>query len=46
MLNEFVIWLCAHPLQFVGGLIAFSGAVGLLLIPKLHELHDHGHPRC
>ncbi len=46
MLNIVVMWMCAHPLQFVGGLMAISAAVGLAFVPRLHEVHDCGHPRC
>jgi hypothetical protein len=46
MTNDLVVWICAHPLQFVGGLVGLAGLLGVMLIPQLHELPDRGHPRC
>jgi hypothetical protein len=46
MVNTVVMWMCAHPLEFVGGLSAACALIGLLLIPKFSELPRHGHPRC
>jgi hypothetical protein len=45
MVNHAVMWLCAHPLEFVLGLAALCALMGLMLIPRLHELPGHGHPR-
>ncbi len=46
MVNAVVIWVCAHPLEFVGGLALACALMGVLLIPRLSELPGHGHPRC
>jgi hypothetical protein len=46
MVNTVVMWMCAHPLEFVGGLCAACALLGVLLIPRLSELPGHGHPRC
>ena len=48
MLNSMVMWVCAHPLEFVASLIVVSGALSIALIPRLHlhELPTKGHPRC
>ena len=46
MLDVAIAWLLAHPLESVGGLAVLSGLIGGLLIPRVHELADHGHPRC
>ena len=46
MLGHAIEWLQAHPLQGVAGLVVFAAAFGVLLIPRVHELVTHGHPRC
>jgi hypothetical protein len=46
MQNAVIMWICAHPLEFVGGLAVSSALLGYLLIPRLSELPGHGHPRC
>jgi hypothetical protein len=46
MVNTVVMWVCAHPLEFVGGLAVGCALMGVLLIPRLSELPGHGHPRC
>ena len=40
-----VAWLLANPLQGVAALAAVGIAVGLLLVPALHEVTGHNHPR-
>jgi hypothetical protein len=30
----------------VAALAGFSIVIGLVLIPSLHHVTDHGHPRC
>ncbi len=45
MIDVAVAWLLANPLQGVAALAALGIAVGLLLVPALHELTGHGHPR-
>ncbi len=46
MVDSAIAWLLAHPLEGVGGLCVMSVLVGLLLVPRVHELADRGHPRC
>ncbi len=46
MIDTAIAWLMAHPLQGVGGLAVLSIIVGLVLVPRVHEITDHGHPRC
>ncbi len=41
-----IAWLLAHPLVGVSALAAFSVVVGLVLVPRVHEIAKHGHPRC
>ncbi len=45
MIDHVVTWLIAYPLQGVVVLAVFAGGVGALLVPKVHELVGHGHPR-
>jgi ElaB/YqjD/DUF883 family membrane-anchored ribosome-binding protein len=45
MIDAAFIWVCAHPLQTVGLMAAIAIACGLLLVPRIHELAEHGHPR-
>jgi hypothetical protein len=45
MVQTVIDWVCWHPLQSVAGLAAMGIIVGLLAIPGLHELTQHGHPR-
>lgn len=46
MLDPIIAWLMANPLECVGGLALLSVVVGLVLIPSVHEITQHGHPRC
>jgi hypothetical protein len=46
MFDALVTWLLAHPLEGVGGLVVFSVGVAVVLIPRVHEVITHGHPRC
>jgi hypothetical protein len=46
MFDTVIPWVCAHPLEFVGLLVAGSIAAGLMFIPRIHELPRHGPPRC
>ena len=39
-------WGLNNPLQWVAGLAVGAILVGLLLVPRLHEISRHGHPRC
>ena len=45
MIDVAVAWLLANPLQGVAALAALGIAVGLVLVPALHEVTGHGHPR-
>ncbi len=40
-----IAWLLAHPLQSVCGLSVISVLIALLLVPRIHEMADHGSPR-
>jgi hypothetical protein len=46
MIEFLITWMCDNPLQGVAALAGLSIVVGLVLIPGLHELAGHGHPRC
>jgi hypothetical protein len=46
VVDTFVIWLIAHPLQGVAILAGVSIATGLLLIPRATVLTGENHPRC
>jgi hypothetical protein len=46
MKNSIVMWMCAHPLEFVGILCGACALLALTLIPRLHELPHDDHPRC
>ena len=46
MLDVAVGWLLANPLVGVGALAVFAVGFGALLVPRVHEVLHHGHPRC
>ncbi len=46
MMNVALTWLLANPLTGIGVLAAFAVGYGVLLIPRVHEVVTHGHPRC
>jgi hypothetical protein len=46
MIDGTIAWMLSHPLQGVGLLVVFAVVVSLALIPRIHEVTDHGHPRC
>jgi hypothetical protein len=46
MVDIAIAWLLAHPLEGVGALALLSVVTGLLLVPRIHEIAQHGHPRC
>ena len=46
VVEECVSWLLAHPLEGVGALVVFAVGFGVILIPRVHEVVTHGHPRC
>ncbi len=39
-------WLLANPLASVTLMVVFAIGFGVLLIPRVHEIVRHGHPRC
>jgi hypothetical protein len=45
MIDFVVTWALGNPLTAVGVLVVFAIAVGLFLVPRLHDVADHGHPR-
>ena len=45
MIDYVVTWLLTYPLQGVVLLALFAAGVGVFLVPKVHELTQHGHPR-
>ncbi len=46
MIDTVITWMLHNPLQAVGVLAATSVVIGLVLIPRFHEISGHGHPRC
>jgi hypothetical protein len=46
MVDAVVAWLLAHPLQGVGVLALMAILIGVVFIPRVHEIARHGHPRC
>ncbi len=46
MIDFAVGWLLANPLASVACLVVFAVGFGALLIPRVHEIIHHGHPRC
>ncbi len=46
MIDLFVAWFIAHPLQGVAALAGVSIAAGLWLIPRGTILTGNNHPRC
>jgi hypothetical protein len=46
MIDVVITWMLHNPLQGVAILAATSIVIGLVLIPGLHEITGHGHPRC
>ena len=46
MVDRLIEWLIAHPLEGVALLAGLSIAVGLLLVPRFHQLTGNNHPRC
>jgi hypothetical protein len=46
MVDVSIAWICAHPLEGVGLLALLGIFVAAVLVPRVHELADHGHPRC
>ena len=46
MIDGALGWLLTHPLQGVGVLVVIAVAIALLAIPRIHEVTDHGPPRC
>ncbi len=46
MVDRCLIWAFAHPLEAVGALAGLGALIGIVLIPRVHELAGHGPPRC
>jgi hypothetical protein len=46
MIDGAIAWLLSHPLEGVAVLVVFAVVISLILIPRIHEVTDHGHPRC
>ncbi len=46
MFDALFTWLQAHPLEGVGALVVLSVGVAMALIPRVHDVITHGHPRC
>jgi hypothetical protein len=46
MIDVVISWMLANPLQGVAALAGLGIAVGLLLVPGLHEITSQNHPRC
>jgi hypothetical protein len=46
MLDFAITWLLGHPLEGVAVLAGISIAAGVFLVPRVHEISTHGHPRC
>jgi hypothetical protein len=46
MVDTVIGWLQAHPLEGVGALVVFAVVISLVLVPRVHEVARHGHPRC
>lgn len=46
MMDGAIGWLLGNPLQGVAALAGLAVLVGLIFVPRLHDIADHGHPRC
>lgn len=46
MIEAAITWVMHHPLEGVAVLAVLSVVIGLVLVPGLHEVTDHGHPKC
>jgi hypothetical protein len=46
MIDVVITWMLANPLEAVAALAGLGIAVGLMLVPGLHEITGHNHPRC
>lgn len=46
MMDAAFVWSLHNPLQCVAVLSIVSIIVGLLMVPRLRDIADHGHPRC
>jgi hypothetical protein len=46
VIDLFIAWLIAHPLQGVAAFAGISVAAGLLLVPRSTVLTGNNHPRC
>jgi hypothetical protein len=46
MIDTVISWAMHNPLQGVAVLAVVSIAVGLILVPSMHEISGHGPPKC
>jgi hypothetical protein len=46
MIDVVITWMLNNPLQGVAALAGSAICIGIVLIPGLHEITGHGHPRC
>jgi len=46
VIDACIAWLLGHPLEGVAALALLAVAISVIAIPRLHEVTDHGHPRC
>jgi hypothetical protein len=46
LIDDAIVWSLHNPLQCVAALAAGAILIGLMLVPRLHDIADHGHPRC
>ena len=46
MIEAAITWAMHNPLESVAILAVASIVIGLFLVPGLHEVTNHGHPKC
>jgi hypothetical protein len=46
MIDAAITWAMHNPLQSVAVLAGVSIAIGLILVPSMHEVAGHGPPKC
>jgi hypothetical protein len=45
MVDSAIVWGLHNPLQCVAVLCVVAIVVGLVFVPRLRDVCDHGHPR-
>jgi hypothetical protein len=45
MMDAAFVWSLHNPLQCVAVLAILSVVIGLLLVPRVRDICEHGHPR-